>query len=137
MEEQKKEPSFDQIQNEFIEREFTYAFLQSKDKQIAYLTGMYYRKAVYKQQTVFGTKSLIKRLPITSKKITKDNIIRMLDDCNIVMRKIATKKEANFIVPFSRLRNKIFELLKQIENWESSPYELNIAFQMGYDAYIE
>ena len=122
---------------EHIEKEFSFSFLQSRDKQIAYLTGMYYNKAVYRQQSVFGTRSLIKRLPITSKKINKENIIKMLDECNIVMRKIASANKEKPFVPYAQLREQIFDLLKEIDSWDSSPYELNVAFQMGYDSYIE
>ncbi len=120
--------------NEFIDKVFGTSFFHNKpERQLAYLVGRYYSKATYLQSKELRTNSLIKKLPNYTKRIDLEKIKAMLDECNIVLQKVASMKKSPGVM-LSDLRNRIFALLQSIEQSTETPSDLGIAFQMGYDS---
>lgn len=120
--------------NEYIDKVFQTAyFFDRPERQLAYLVGRYYSKATYLQNRELRTNSLIKKLPNYTKRIDLEKIKTMLDECNVVLQKIASMKKSPNVM-LSDLRNRIFDLLQSIEEETESRHELGIAFQMGYDS---
>lgn len=120
--------------NEYIDRVFQTAYFKNRnERQLAYLVGRYYSKATYLQNRELRTNSLIKKLPNYTKRIDLEKIKSMLDECNVVLQKIASMKKSPGVM-LSDLRNRIFDLLQSIGEETEPRYELGIAFQMGYDS---
>ncbi len=120
--------------NEYIEKVFSTAYFKDRpERELAFLVGRYYSKATFLQSRELRTNSLIKKLPNYTKRIDLEKIKTMLDECNVVLQKIASMKKSPGIM-LSDLRNRIFDLLQTIEEETESRYELGIAFQMGYDS---
>ncbi len=120
--------------NAFLEKIFNTNYFENRpDRQLAYLVGRYYSKATYLQQRELKTNSLIKKLPNFTKRLDLQKINSMMNECNLVLQKIASMKKTSNVM-LADLRNRIFDLMQAIEEITSDHNELGIAFQMGYDS---
>ncbi len=120
--------------NRFLDEIFKTEYFNNKpERQISYLVGRYYSISSFLQKKMLKTSSLIKNLPNLTRRIDETKLKIMINNCNSVLQKIASKEKSTYVMK-SDLRNRISDLLKDINEFKENQYDLGISFQMGFDS---
>ena len=117
---------------EYLKREFEHPFFDSTDLKAAAGIGLYFNLMRRLQENDLGTRTLIKDTRIWMKELNRENLLKILSECNRVDFIWQDKKRSNPL--FTRVRVLIEEYAKQAE-WKSSPESLSLAFMLGYDSF--
>ena len=120
---------------EKIEEYLSRDFFKKNDRKIAFLMGRYYSSLAYKEEEILKTKSLYTKLPLLTRRLDKEQIFKIADKCNSVVKRVISKNKDSSRTE-ARIWEKISDLLSQDE-WESSYYELSLAFMMGFTFFVE
>ncbi|MHA1222723.1 MAG: hypothetical protein ACTSSG_14845 [Candidatus Heimdallarchaeaceae archaeon] len=115
--------------DEYLER----PFFKKIDRQLSFLTGNYYNHLAYREKEILKTTNLYTKLPVYTKRLDREQIIKILDKCNNVVKRLISKSKSTS-GSSSYLREKIGQLMKE-DCWESSNDELSLAFMMGFTFY--
>lgn len=121
-----KEEGKDYIEkiNQYLEQDF----FDKNDRRIAFLVGRYYNTMAYKEKEVLRTSSLTTKLPVYTKRLDKEKLIKVIDKCNDVAKRLESKlKKAQS----QWLMREIGRLIAS-DDWSSTYEELSLAFMMGY-----
>ncbi|MHA1221890.1 MAG: hypothetical protein ACTSP3_01265 [Candidatus Heimdallarchaeaceae archaeon] len=108
-------------------------FFDKVDRKVSFLTGSYYNYLAYLEKEKLKTTNLYTKLPIYTKRLDREQIIKILDKCNNVVKRLISKSKSTS-GSSSHLREKIGQLIKE-NCWESSCEELSLAFMMGFTYY--
>ena len=116
---------------EYLQREF----FNKDDRKISFLIGRYYGYLAAKEKTVLRTTSLYTKLPMYTQRLNREQLLKILDKCNSVVKRLISKnKETKQTGTFRR--NQISELISK-DNWESTYDELSLALMMGFSYFVK
>ncbi|UJG44406.1 MAG: hypothetical protein K9W46_04300 [Candidatus Heimdallarchaeum endolithica] len=118
-----------------IEEYLNRDFFKKTDRKISFLIGKYYSSLAYKEKKELKTTSLYTKLPVLTKRLDNEQIYKLADKCNSVVKRLISKNKSTSKTE-ARLWEKLNDLLSKDE-WESSHYELSLAFMMGFTFYVE
>ncbi len=118
-----------------IEEYLNRDFFKKTDRKVSFLIGKYYSSLAYKEKKELKTTSLYTKLPVLTKRLDKEQIYKLADKCNSVVKRLISKNKSTSKTE-ARLWEKLNDLLSKDE-WESSHYELSLAFMMGFTFYVE
>ncbi|MHA1204185.1 MAG: hypothetical protein ACTSSL_04490 [Candidatus Heimdallarchaeaceae archaeon] len=110
-------------------------FFKKEDRKVSFLLGRYYSSLAYKEKNELKTTSLYTKLPVYTKRLDKEQIYKIIDKCNSVVKRLISKHKDTSKTD-TRIWEKLNELLSK-DKWESSYYELSLAFMMGFTFYVE
>lgn len=130
MEEEKKKIDYIEKIDEYLEKKF----FREDDRKISCLAGRYYNYMAFLEKSVLKTHSLLTKLPMYTKRMDRDQILKIIEKCNSVANRLISKNKSTSGTG-GILREKINEFLAE-DIWKSSHHELAIAFMMGFSLYI-
>ncbi len=129
MEKSKVEDYYDQM-GDYLSR----PFFKKDDRKVCFLLGKYYEYLSNKEKTKLKTTSLYTKLPSYLRRLDKDQVYKILDKCNSVVNRLIAKNKGQ-TETLSNVREQLNDLLSK-DNWESSHYELSLAFMMGFTFHV-
>ncbi|MHA1401682.1 MAG: hypothetical protein ACTSQE_15130 [Candidatus Heimdallarchaeaceae archaeon] len=127
---EKVEKYYDAI-DEYLSRDF----FKKEDRKISFLLGRYYSYLADKEKKELKTTSLYTKLPLYTKRLDREQIYKITDKCNSVVKRLISKNKETSKTA-RRIREALNELLSK-DTWESSYHELSLAFMMGFTFYVE
>ncbi|MCG3255976.1 MAG: hypothetical protein KAU62_07820 [Candidatus Heimdallarchaeota archaeon] len=118
------------IIDDYLEKKF----FKEEDRKISFLVGRFYNHMAYLENKVLKTNSLFTKLPSYTKRMDKEQILKVLEKSNYVAFRLISKEKSTASTGV-KLRERINKILSE-DNWTSSHNELSLAFMMGFSFYV-
>ena len=125
-----KEDYFEKI-DEYLDK----PFFKAADRKTVFLLGRYYNYMAYLESSFLKTQSMLTKLPMYTKRIDKDQVIKILSKCNTVASRLISRNKTTK-GSGGTLRERLNDLIAE-DVWESSNQELELAFMMGFSARLK
>ena len=109
-------------------------FFNEDDRKLAFLVGKYCNYMASFEKSILRTSSLYTKLPSYTKRMDREQILRVLEKSNNVATRLISKHKST-ASSGAIYREKINFLLSEV-NWESSHCELSLAFMMGFSFFV-
>ncbi len=117
-----------------MDREFKWKFLQHPDLKAAYAIGLLYNQVAYQQREQLKTRGLEKQMRYLFERLDRENLLKILAECNKVSFKIQAKTRSK-LLGYDQLRSRAEEQLAHFTA-EAKEEELSVAFMFGYDSIL-
>jgi len=117
-----------------IDRYLNRKFFSNTDRKLCFLLGHYYNYLARKESLILNTNSLYTKLPSYTRRLDREQILKLVDKCNSVVKRLIAKNRS-VAKTASHIRRQLHELLME-DQWESSYEELSLAFMMGFSVYL-
>lgn len=118
-----------------MEKYVSQDFFSRDDRKISFYLGRYYSQVSYYEKEELKTTSLLTKMPIYTNRLDKQQIIKIMDKCNAVVKRLISKHKSSGKTA-ATMRGKLNELLAK-DCWESNHEELSLAFMMGYTFFVK
>lgn len=122
---------YEEAINEYLKNDF----FEKIDRQIGFLVGRLYSYLANQEKSILKTSSLLTKLPLYTRRLNKQQILKVISKCDDVVRRLISKNKSEKSTGRG-LRQKLHDLLKE-DQWESSFEELSLAFMMGFSFFVK
>lgn len=130
MNEEKQKKDYYERLDDYLDNKF----FSEDDRKISFLVGKYYNYMATLEKSILRTTSLYTKLPAYTKRMDRDQLLKVLEKSNNVATRLISKKKDTTSTG-SKYREKINKLLSG-DIWRSSHVELSLAFMMGFSYYV-